>query len=161
MKLYEIDTKIMEIIENAVDPETGEIVGDLSLTELGDLEEAREEKIENCLLLIKNLESDAEQLKAEKQAFEQRQRVVMNKAYWLRKYVFDSLAGEKFSTPRVAVSYRKSEAVEYSGDVNSLPEECIKKKEPEVDKTALKKMLKGGAEIPGAKIVTRLNMQIK
>ena len=95
MKLYEIDAKIMEIIENAVDPETGEIVGDLSLTELGDLEEAREEKIENCLLLIKNLESDAEQLKAEKQAFEQRQRVVMNKAYWLRKYVFDSLAHQE------------------------------------------------------------------
>lgn len=161
MTLYEIDAEIMEIIENAVDPETGEIIDEVAMANLGDLDVAREKKIENMLLLVKNLESDAEQLKAEKQAFDQRQRVALNKAEWLKKCVQNSLAGEKFTTARVAVSYRKSTAVEYTGDVNKLPEECIKRKEPEVNKTALGKLLKGGTEIPGARLVERQNMQIK
>ena len=113
------------------------------------------------LLLVKNLESDAEQLKAEKQAFEQRQRVALNKAEWLKKCVQNSLAGVRFTTARVAVSYRKSTAVEYTGDVNKLPEDCIKRKEPEVNKTELKKLLAGGTKIPGARLVERQNMQIK
>lgn len=161
MTLYEIDAEIMEIIENAVDPETGEIIDEVAMASLGDLDIAREKKIENMLLMVKNLESDAEQLKAEKQAFDQRQHVALNKAEWLKKCVQKSLAGEKFTTARVAVSYRKSTAVEYTGDVNNLPEECIKRKEPEVNKTALGKLLKGGTDIPGARLVERQNMQIK
>lgn len=161
MTLYEIDAEIMEIIENAVDPETGEIIDELAMAGLGDLNEAREKKIENMLLLVKNLESDAEQLKAEKQAFEQRRSVALNKAEWLKKCVQKSLAGERFTTARVAVSYRKSTAVEFTGDVRKLPENCIKCKEPEVDKTALKKLLAGGTKIPGARLVERQNMQIK
>lgn len=35
------------------------------------------------------------------------------------------------------------------------------KSDPEVNKTELKKLLKAGTEIPGAKLVTRNNMQIK
>ena len=112
MTLYEIDAEIMEIIENAVDPETGEIIDELAMAGLGNLNEAREKKIENMLLMVKNLESDAEQLKAEKLAFDQRQRVALNK-------------------------------------------------EPEVDKTALGKLLRGGTKIPGARLVERQNMQIK
>ena len=65
MTLYEIDAEIMEIIENAVDPETGEIIDEVAMKSLGDLDIAREKKIENMLLMVKNLESDAEQLKAE------------------------------------------------------------------------------------------------
>ena len=161
MTLYEIDAEIMEIIENAVDPETGEIIDELAMAGLGNLNEAREKKIENMLLMVKNLESDAEQLKAEKLAFDQRQRVALNKAEWLKKCVQNSLAGAKFTTPRVAVSYRKSTAVEFTGDVRKLPEECIKRKEPEVDKTALGNLLRGGTKIPGARLVERQNMQIK
>ena len=148
MTLYEIDAEIMEIIENAVDPETGEIIDELAMAGLGNLNEAREKKIENMLLMVKNLESDAEQLKAEKLAFDQRQRVALNKAEWLKKCVQNSLAGAKGTRQRLAVSYRKSTAVEFTGDVRKLPEECIKRKEPEVDKTALGKLLRGGTKIP-------------
>lgn len=67
----------------------------------------------------------------------------------------------KFSTERVSVTWRKSEAAEYIGDLSSLPEEYLRRKEPEIDKTALKKALKAGEVIEGASLVTRNNMQIK
>ena len=73
------------------------------------------------------------------------------------------LAGEKFTTPKVAVSWRKSEAVEigmsfFSTDAN---ERFLRYKEPDPDKAAIKAALKAGEEITGAELVTNLNMTIK
>ena len=46
--------------------------------------------------------------------------------------------------------------------INLLPKEYVKEKvELSADKTALKKDIKNGKEINGAKIVTNLNMQVK
>ena len=73
----------------------------------------------------------------------------------------DNLNKWKFETPRVKLSYRKSDSVEVS-DMNSLPKEYVKEKvELSAEKTALKKALKDGKEIKGAEIVTKLNMQVK
>ena len=73
----------------------------------------------------------------------------------------DNLNKWKFETPKVKLSYRKSDSVEVS-DINLLPKEYVKEKvELSADKTALKKDIKSGKEINGAKIVTNLNMQVK
>ena len=151
MNLYEIDARIMEAFEAAVDEETGEIVNEEAYAALDALQEARDEKIENVLLWIKDLKSDAEQLKNEKRVLETRQREAERKA--------ESL--QKFKTSRVAVSYRASKAIEYAGDINALPEAFIRRKDPELNKTALKEALDNGAEIPGVSIVTRSNMVIR
>ena len=79
----------------------------------------------------------------------------------LKKYVGEVLDGQKFQTARVSASWRKSEAVEYVGNVFELPEDYIKYSDPTVDKTALKKALKNGEEIEGARLVIRQNLQIK
>ena len=73
----------------------------------------------------------------------------------------DNLNKWKFETPKVKLSYRKSDSVEVS-DINLLPKEYVKEKvELSADKTALKKALKDGKEIKGVEIVTKLNMQVK
>ena len=73
----------------------------------------------------------------------------------------DSLNKFKMETPRMKLSYRKSDSVDVY-DIDSLPKEYIKEKvEVSADKTALKKDIKSGKEINGAKIVTNLNMQVK
>ena len=73
----------------------------------------------------------------------------------------DSLNKFKMETPRMKLSYRKSDSVDVY-DIDSLPKEYIKEKvEVSADKTALKKDIKNGKEINGAKIVTNLNMQVK
>lgn len=161
MNLYQIDAEIMNAFENAVDPETGEIVDAEAYAAIDNLQCEFNEKIENILLWIKNLLSDAEALKREKMAFAERQAKAEAKAESLKRYVGGALNGAKFQTARVSASWRKSEAVEYVGNINALPESCIKIADPVVDKTALKKLLNSGAEIEGARLIARQNLQIK
>lgn len=159
MNLYGINSQIMEAFEAAVDMETGEIINEAAYEALNGLQMEREEKIEGILLWIKNLSADAEALKKEKQAFADRQ-AAERKAESLKRYVSDALAGEKFQTERVAVTWMKSEAAEFTGNIALLPPPCIRVK-PEVNLAELKQKLKGGEIIPGARLVVRNNIQIK
>ena len=156
MTLYEIDSAIT----SCVDPETGEI---LDLEWLNKLQMDRSRKIENILLWIKNLESDAEQIKAEEKALADRRKAAEKKAESLRGYVSDVLHGEKFSSPKVAVTWRKSEAV-IVDDVEMMEElsdDYLIYDDPKPDKTKIKAALKDGAIIPGCHLEKRNNMVIQ
>jgi hypothetical protein len=161
MNLYEIDAALMAAYENAVDMETGEILDNEAYAAIDGLEMALAEKTENILLWIKNLSAEAEALKTEKMSFDARQKRAERKAESLKRYVSKVLEGKKFKTDHVEASWRKSESVEFDGNVMSLPENCIRVKEPEVNKTELKKLLKAGQEIEGAWLVEKQNLQIK
>lgn len=161
MRLYDIDQQLERLLEldteRMVDAETGEI---LTAEEIDQLQMDRAEKIEGCLLVIKNKQAEAEAIDAEIKRLTERKRTLTNKAQWLRDYVSMSLNGEKFSTARVAVSYRKSESVEVTCDPENLPG-LFRKITYAPDKTNLKKALKDGVEIAGVQLVTKLNLQIK
>lgn len=101
MNLYEIDAHIMAAFEAAIDEETGEIVNEEAYAALDALQEARDEKIENVLLWIKNLKSDAEQLKKEKQTLEARQKAAEKKAESLSEYVKKALGGKSSKLQRL------------------------------------------------------------
>ena len=161
MNLYDINVKIEEAFEKAINPESGEIMDSEALEYLNELQMTFEEMTENVLLKFKNLTAEAAALKAEKEALAKRQSTAEHQAEWLKKYIAAALMGEKFKTARVSVSWRKSETVEYTGNVRDLPADCIREREPEVNKTALKDALKHGMEIPGATLVTKNNIQIK
>lgn len=160
MTLYEINAELLALLEQ-VDPETGELTCDLDALE--ELAVAREEKLEGLALYCKNLSAEAEAIRSEEKTLAERRKVAENKAARAKAFLADQLAGEKFQTPRVAVSWRKSEAVElgmgfFATDAN---ERFLKYKEPEADKTAVKAALKAGEPVPGAELVTRINMQIR
>lgn len=153
MNLYEINNEIME----CVDMETGEVI---DAEKMEGLQMAFDEKVENIALWIKNLLSDAEAIKAEKNALAEREKACKNKAESLKAYLASALDGQKFSTPRVAIGWRKSEAVEIT-DALTIPAEYWRQKDPEVDKAGIKKALKAGEAVAGAKLVTNQNIQIK
>ncbi|WP_432629017.1 siphovirus Gp157 family protein [Brotaphodocola sp.] len=159
--LYEIDQAITDAWLSAVDPETGEIIDEEAKTALDALEMEKGQKVENILLWAKDLRAKSGAIKAEAKNMTARANEKDALADKLEEYAARALAGEKFETTRVKVTWRKSQVVEYTGLVEDLPKECIRQKLPEVDKAELKKLLKAGAEIPGAKLVTRNNMQIK
>lgn len=153
MNLYEIDSAILD----CMDLETGEIFDVDRFEELG-LEKAA--KIENICLWIKNLKAEAEALKAEKDAFAARQKSAENKMESLKRYISGYLEGTAFESSKVKVSFRKSETVEImEGAI--IPDEYLRFKEPEVNKTDLKKALKSGVQIAGVSIVENQNIQIK
>ena len=162
LKLYEYDDLIAEAFEQAIDPETGEIINDLALQQMEALEGAREDKIEGILLWYKDLCAEAEAVKTEKQKLGDRQKALENKAERLKGFMQRYLNGEKFKTSRVAVSYRKTECVEFFGDAEQLPEDLRRvKTEYSPDKTAIKAALKAGKVVEGAALVPDVSMTIK
>ena len=157
MTLFEINKAILEF-DYEIDEETGEI---LNAEALDALQLAREDKIEGVGLWIKNLQAEAEAVKKEKDAMADRQRRLEKKAESLKDYLAYALKGEKFSTPRIAMTFRKSESV-------LIPDEALLDdrfvnitmiKKP--DKKLIKDTLKAGREVPGAELVTKQNLQIK
>lgn len=151
--LYEINENILALI----DEETGEIA---DYEAFAALQLEREEKIENTALWIKNLKADAEMYKAEKQAFEEKQKRAERRAENLKNYLASFLEGEKFKTAKVDCSFRKSESVNVT-DISQLPSEFLKYSEPTADKTAIKAAIKEGKEIAGAELVVKNNLLIK
>lgn len=151
MNIFEIDTRIL----NCVDTDTGEIIDEESLRHL---QMQRDTKIENVALWIKELKAESEAIAQEVKSLNQRKNVAENKAESLRKYLQYVLDGQKFKTPKVSVSYRKSESVEIT-DINALDKQFLRYKDPEPDKTAIKEAIKEGELIiDGARLVVNQNM---
>lgn len=152
--LYEIDFEIM----NCVDFETGEVVDVEKLTEL---QTKREHKIESVALWVKNLKADAVAYKAEKDAFADREKRAKNKVESLEKWLTNALNGEKLTTNRVAVSFRKSKEVEVLDD-SKIPENyMVETVTIAPDKKGIKEAIEHGLKVPGCELVERNNIQIK
>lgn len=157
---YFIDAQIEEALEEAIDPETGEIVNESKLDEIEALKDAKDESIEQIGLYFKDLAAEAEAIKAEEKNLHDRRTALENRAEGVKKALEKILKGEKFKTPRLAVSYRKSEQTEIT-DLTKIPMEYFKWKDPEPDKTAIKKALKAGEDVPGATLKPNMSTIIK
>lgn len=151
--LYEINNQILE----CVDLETGEII---DMDKLQELQMEFDQKVEGIACWIKNLLSEAKALKEEKDNLAARQKACENKAASLKEYLQSALEGQKFKTPKVSISYRKSESVVVD-DIAMVASEYIKYTEPTVDKTAVKQALKDGLFIDGVHLEEKQNIQIK
>ena len=158
MKLYEIDNAILDCI----DLETGEII---DIEKLSDLQIERDTKIENVVLWVKELKAEAEAIKAEKLALEERQKVAENKAESLKKWIAYALDGQKFSTPKCAVSFRHTESIEVTEEgLESLMnghDDLLTYKKPEPNKKAIKQAIKDGLSVAGVQLVQNISTIIK
>lgn len=164
MKLYEIDSAILEVIENdfSFDDETGEVF--FTVDDLNALDMARNEKLEGCILFIKNCESEANAIKAEITALQARMKRKQAAADRLREYVLysmESMHDKTFETAKAyaRVGYYQRVDVE---DMDALPGEYVREKvTTSPDKTAIKKAIKAGAEVMGARLVSYPSLTVK
>lgn len=161
MTIYEIDNRIAGL----VDPETGEL---LDYEAFAELQMEREAKIENMALWYKDLTAEAKAIREEEKALAERRKSAENKAERLKGYLDEALAGESYKSAKVAVSYRRSKAVELADEsavINELESsgrgDCIYYTAPRVNKVALARLLKDGGAVPGAELVERSNIQIR
>lgn len=158
MTLYEIDQNIMALIDED---------GMITDTEAFDaLQMSRTEKIEGIACWIKNLKADAAAIKAEEDVLAERRRTIENKIKSLSEFLSNTLAGQKFSTPRVSVSYRTSKALEIAdNDIfvvwASMFNPSLLRIKRDPDKKAITDAINGGMDVPGAQIVERKSMQVK
>jgi hypothetical protein len=142
---------------NCFDPETGELTDEAAFEQL---QMARDEKIESVALWVKDLASEAEALKAEKQAFADRQKAAENKAESLKNWLKYALNGTSFKTTRAAVNFRRTKSVKVD-NVLDLPAEYIRYGEPSADKKAIKQAIEAGQTVSGAELVESTSISIK
>lgn len=161
MTLYQIDSALAE----CVDTETGEI---LDVEKLMALNMEREKKIENIALWIKNDLAEAKAIREEEKTLAARRQSLERSADSKKNYLDSALNGEKFSTPRCSISYRKTTSVEVS-DMGAVVAWMLANghdgevtyNAPTVSKTDLAPLLKNGAQIDGATLVQGLSMGVK
>lgn len=165
MTLYEIDKRIEEAYYKSLNPETGEIVNDEAMAEYEQLKMEKPVKIENIAMFVKNLEADADIYEAkakpfadEAKKFKDKAKSLRNKARWFKKYIQDSLNGEKFEGQNINISYLPSEVVKIE-DVKAIPTQYLKY-EPDIASIRVALKLKPDS-VPGAILEEKQNIQIK
>ena len=159
--LYEIDQSMLD----CVDMETGEII---DAEKLEALQMERDEKIEKVALWYKNLCSDAEAYKKEKDSLAEKQKAAENKAESLKKWIDNACNGNQFKTTKVDIKYRKSETVDIEDEnafvdwaMRTENDDLLKYSAPTPNKTAIKQAIKSGLNVECASIQQKNNINIK
>ena len=164
-KLYEIDREIENLIVNGIDPETGEWTLDESALEALQME--REQKIENVILYFKDIKKDCIAIEQEISNLDDRKDRLEKTMEGLKIWLNKALAGQKFSTARCEVNFRRSEAVECDDDFCAWAEQyeadsfITVKHSVAPNKSEIKKFLKSGGELPHCQLVEKQNIQIR
>lgn len=161
-KIYELNEQIKACIqydaEHVVNTEDGEI---LNLQQFEALQMERDAKVEGLACYIKNKLAEAEAIYAEINVLSYRAGAMKKEAERCKAYLAGALYGEKFETPRCKISWRKSDVCNVLS-MEELPDEYKRTKVTiDADKTAIKKAIKAGAEVPGAEVIQKLNMTLK
>jgi len=156
MKLYEI-TELQKELEKEEDEEIKKDLQELIAIEL-------EKKSNNIIYVIKNLEGNNAAIDAEierLQALKKRnssniEKVKSNILWFMQQNNIDSI-----KTDLATFSKRKSESTDIE-NIEQIPQEFITIKQTYTpDKTAIKKAIKEGREVAGAKVITNYSLQIK
>lgn len=151
--LFEIKKDILDCI----DMETGEII---DAEKLQQLQMDKHEKLRNIAFVAINATADIAAYKEQEKRFKAKRAAAEKTLTWAKETLTRELDGQKMKEAEFTVSYRPSEAIEIDEGAD-IPPEFLKYKEPDIDKAALKAVLKDGAVIDGCRLVQKQNIQIK
>ena len=172
MKFYEITNEIKNLEElflQQIDAETGEIKDCQALEELdSEVKDALKNKTENIIQSLKMQEAYLLELQEELKNFQEfiKKKEKQHENY--KKYLIKNLkelGTKKIETPIGNLSFNETYSTDVF-DVSIVPEvfkteEIQEKKVLKIDKNEIKKMLKKGVEIPGARLIINNNLLVK
>lgn len=138
--------------------EDGEV---LNIDGLDALELEKKEKIENIGLWVRNLEAEKDAVSNQKKIFADREARLGKKIESLKGYLTYALGGQKFSTDKVAVSFRKSESVHITDEHLITDEYMDVSVVRKPNKKVIKDALKSGKDVFGAELLEKQNISIK
>lgn len=174
MSLYTLDKTMKEIIENGFtfNDETGEIT--FTTDDLETLKTSVEEKINNIVGFIKNLEIESKNLKDISDEYKNRAASKNKKIESLKRYLDDYMQRNKLEKKEVLngiVSYRKTASTDIYDEKALMQyiqehkdvEERYTTKEIKFSKTEIGNDLKADKElvIPGVRLSNNKNLQVK
>ena len=139
---------------------------------LDGIEQEFEDKAENVAAYIKSLKAEADDLKEEEAALNRRRKVKENQIDRLKDYLLHSMMTinrTKIDTPKAKLSIRNNaESVQFDDEEQFIrlclargQDDYLRYKDPELNKTAVKKALQSGREIDGARLIRTQSLIIK
>ena len=149
--IYELTQDYLRLLEMAEDPELDpEMIADTFEGIEGELEI----KAENYAKVMKNLEGDIAALKAEEERLAKKRKAIENNIKRMKGTLQEAmeLTGKtKFKTDLFSFGIQKNapSVVIDAADIRDIPEDYLKFKEPEVDKTAIKNAINAGVDFEG------------
>lgn len=176
--LWEIDARLQALEDYGVDEDGCIIETEEEFNKAFDaIQMDLQSKIENTILFAKELDAEAEAIRAEEKKLAERRKSKENLSERLKKRINDYVTWQftdeegnvdlnglrkwRFDTSKVYISYRKSDVVEFT-DATKIPKEFIKVETKETPmKAEIKKAIKEGKEVAGCVLVEKANMQIK
>lgn len=167
MKLYEIAEEYESLIAAI---ENGEIPEEAVADTLESITSLLEDKADNIACLVKSLSAEASAIKVEEDELAKRRKQKERIVKRLKSYLSDVLLRSgytKLETARNKITFRKSEGVVIDNEDSFIVwaeknnKGLLTYPTPTVSKTAIKEAIDGGAEVVGARIEAKQNIQIK
>ena len=158
MNLFEMTVMANELYDLLTSGEIDEQVFTDTLQAMG-----TEEKLESYCKVIRQLEADAEMLKAEKERIEKKKKTVDNSILRMKKAVTDFMKAQgtqKASAGTFSVAISTSKAVNIL-DESKIPARFLVEQAPKIDKSAIRSELMSGAEIEGCELQINEGVRIK
>ena len=158
MNLYQIKNEYLTLASQL---EQGELTPEIE-QQLQINEEQLKEKAINYGYVIRSFEYDNDIIDAEIKRLKQLKEQKENAIDKLKSAVSDAMqlyGIEKIDSPTLKLSFRKSESIEVSDNLDK--KYFIEKITLQPDKNAIKQAIKQGEQVEGAVLVTNYNIQIK
>ena len=115
------------------------------------------------LIYTKNIKGNKAMIKEERDRLKNKETILDNQLKSLENYTrlcLNNAGLNKMDLGVFKISLRKSESTEIT-DLSLIPKEFLKYKDPEPNKTEIKKAIKEGREIKGARIIENESLVIK
>lgn len=165
LRCYELPEMFRIALDRAVDPDTGEM-SEAGIAEIRALTAAAKASSADLACYIRELELEADAVKATAAAAAERASRLTARASKWRNYLLDTLEMAGLSSvkdSRITVAVKQNPpSIQIADDTTIPPRYCREipaRFEP--DKTALKTALKAGETIPGVDLVSTTRLVIK
>lgn len=158
MYLYEMTVATKQLYELLANEEIDEQTFNDTLQAMG-----TEEKLESYCKVIRQLEADAEMLKAEKERIDKKIKVCENAVNRMKKAIIDFMKASgstKSTAGTFTVALSTSKAVNIL-DESKVPVRFLVEQAPKIDKSAIRQELMSGAEIEGCELQINEGVRIK
>lgn len=158
MNLYEMTTNAHSLYELLTEGEIDEQTFNDTLEAMG-----VDEKLESYCKVIRQLESDAEQLKSEKERIASKEKTVSNSITRMKTAIADFLHAQgstKSNAGIFSVSLVQSKAVSVY-DESKIPQEFWLPQAPKLDKKSIRELLLKAEHVEGCELQINEGVRIK
>lgn len=164
MKLYQIADQYESILNEAINPETGEI-NETALMKLDDIKDDVKEKGIAVASFIKNMEAERNAIEAARKIMAEREARLDREMSWLDGYLKGNMERcgiSEISSPYFVVKLKKCPVSVNVMDEDAIPDEYKKvKTTTSIDKAMVKEGILAGIVIPGVELKQNVRLEIR